>query len=927
MIDLSKPLTAGQAHSYHHQEFANSEQRYYSQGNMVAGEWFGRLADEWGLTGAVRDEEFHRLAEGQHPVTGEQLVRRRMATEYQDEHGKKVAAAEHRAGWDATFKAPKSVSITALVGEDDRVREAHRESVRSALGELERYIQARIGGNHPAETTGKMVAATFEHDSARPVNGYAAPHLHTHAVIFNVTETPDGKAHALQPQELYRAQSYATAVYRSELAARLRALGYDLDRKPKGEFEIKGYTAEYLQASSPRRRQIKEYLEKHGLAGAEAAEIAAHRTRQAKRNLKPEEMKRLNLALAAAYGGQPGRVVTQARTRRQEAENTIETGTEAGKDARTEEALAQAAVTFARDRNYEREAVVDEQTLLKDALNRAQGQAGLNQIRGNLESRIATGELIQIQDPKAVGRLFTTARMRAYERENLAMVARGRELGTPLVRAGARGSDEEFAALSAPQRQAVRSVLESHDRITGLQGVAGGGKTTTLTAIRQGAERDGYEVEGFAPTSRAAQQLEDAGISATTLQHFLTQGRAESTSPKHLYIVDESSLVSTRQVNEFFKRLDQGDRVLLVGDIRQHQAIEAGKPFEQMQAAGMRTARLEEVVRQKDPALRNAVELLAQDRVIEAVRRLDEQGRIHEIRDTKERLAAVVQRYLRQPEGTLIVAPDNDSRLEINRLIHQSLRDAGRLAAEEHRVEIFTNRQELTGADRQWAARYEIGHVVRYSRGSQEIGLQQREYATVAAVDLGNNRVTVRRQDGELVTYDPKRLQGVNVYRREQRDLAAGDRIQFTTPLRQQSIANRQAGQVEKIDSEGNLRVRLDSGRTVEFNLRQHPHLDYGYAMTSHSSQGQTAERVLIHVSGHDVDNRQLVNRRFAYVALSRARYEAEIYTHDSAKLAQRLSREVSKRAAIEIVPGRGEQISPGQAQHERQRPMEQSIA
>lgn len=109
MIDLSKPLTAGQAHSYHEQEFANSEQRYYSEGNAVRGEWFGRLAAEWGLAGAVADEQFHRLAEGQHPLTGEQLVRRRFATEYQNEHGKKVSAAEHRAAWDATFKAPKSV--------------------------------------------------------------------------------------------------------------------------------------------------------------------------------------------------------------------------------------------------------------------------------------------------------------------------------------------------------------------------------------------------------------------------------------------------------------------------------------------------------------------------------------------------------------------------------------------------------------------------------------------------------------------------------------------------------------------------------------------------------------------------------------------------------------------------------------------------
>src|SRR5207249_4754726 len=162
---------------------------------------------------------------GQHPETGEAMVRHRQAFEYKNERGETVRTMEHRAGWDATFSAPKSVSLTALVGGDERVREAHRESVRIAVDELERYVQARIGGNHPAETTGKWAAAKFEHDSARPVDGYSAPQLHTHVVFFNLTETDDGDAHALQPRELYKTQQYATAVYRSELAHRLKELG------------------------------------------------------------------------------------------------------------------------------------------------------------------------------------------------------------------------------------------------------------------------------------------------------------------------------------------------------------------------------------------------------------------------------------------------------------------------------------------------------------------------------------------------------------------------------------------------------------------------------------------------------------------------------------------------------------------------------
>src|ERR1700677_4503040 len=228
MLTISKPLSAGQAQTYHQKEFTAKEQNYWSQRGVTAGEWQGRLATQFGLAGAVSAEDFAKLSHGQHPQTGEQLVRQRASYEYKDADGKTITTMEHRAGWDATFSAPKSVSLTALVGSDDRVREAHRAAVSTALDELERYTQARIGGNNPAETTGKFIAAKFEHDTARPVDGYAAPQLHTHAVIFNMTERADGSTRAVQPQSYFDSQQFATAVYQSELMYRLRNLGYEI---------------------------------------------------------------------------------------------------------------------------------------------------------------------------------------------------------------------------------------------------------------------------------------------------------------------------------------------------------------------------------------------------------------------------------------------------------------------------------------------------------------------------------------------------------------------------------------------------------------------------------------------------------------------------------------------------------------------------
>ena len=294
MVTISKPISSGQAQAYHKQEFANAKENYYTEGERVRGEWQGQLAERWGLTGEVNEQQFARLSEEQHPTTGEQLVRYQVAREYKSERGETVRSMEHRAGWDATFSAPKSVSLTALVGGDERIRDAHKESVTVALDEMEKYVQARIGGNVPAQTTGAWAVAKFEHDSSRPVEGYAAPQLHTHAVVFNVTETADGNTRALQPQELYKTQQYATAVYRSELAARLQVMGYKIERGEHGQPEIKGYSREYLEASSPRRQQI-EAPDGGGGAGRERRPLRSRHIRRATRSSRFRAMKSANV--------------------------------------------------------------------------------------------------------------------------------------------------------------------------------------------------------------------------------------------------------------------------------------------------------------------------------------------------------------------------------------------------------------------------------------------------------------------------------------------------------------------------------------------------------------------------------------------------------------------------------------------------------
>ena len=903
MMTMSKPLSAGQAQRYHHEQLRDVGENYYSEGQEILGEWHGRLAAAWGLDGPVDETQFARLTQGQHPISGDQLIRIQTAHARPSARGERRHTAEHRAAWDLTISAPKSVSVTALVGGDERVRQAHRHAVDAALRATEPYVQARIGGNHPPETTGQWVAAKFEHDSARPVAGYSAPQLHTHTVVFNLTTMADGRPRALQPRELYRTQQYATAIYRSELATELMALGYEIERGASGQPEIRGYTPDYLEASSPRRQQIETRLEQEGRRGAAAAQIAAHKTRESKSLASHDEMRGRHQRLARTFGEQPSRVVAGARDRTRERARALGPNP---KDEPSPGAARRHAVLYARDRNLERDAVPHERDYLRDALSRSMGRATVSEIQAEFEEQIRRGAFVEVEQTAGrPGRAYTTPAMIALEQRTIAMMREGQQTQPPLIHPSTQAAvARNYAELSADQRAAAAEIFRNRDRVQALEGIAGAGKTTTLAAVRDAAERDGYVVKGLAPTGRAAQQLAEAGMPTSTLQRHLVEPPSAAEGRRRLYVLDESSLASTKQMHTFLTRLEPQDRVLLVGDARQHQAVDAGRPYEQLQDAGMAVARLHDIKRQQDAALKAVVERLSEGQVRDAVRRLEAQGRVHAIAEPDDRLRAVAAAYATNPDRTIVVSPDNHSRGQLNTRIRAALQETGHVSREDRAITTLAPRQDLTGVDRRWAGHYETGDVVRYTRGSPEHALEAGAYARVTAIDGVQNTLTVTRGDGRSVTYDPRRLQGVTVYREVERTFAVGDRVQFTAPFRTAKIANREMATITAMTDRQEMRVRTDSGKTVKFSVdskahgpRAHRHLDHGYAVTSYSSQGLTADRVLLYIDSEQAGER-LVNQRLAYVALSRGRHDAQIYTDDRDRLSTALSRDVSKSSA-----------------------------
>ena len=250
-------------------------------------------------------------------------------------------------------------------------------------------------------------------------------------------------------------------------------------------------------------------------------------------------------------------------------------------------------------------------------------------------------------------------------------------------------------------------------------------------------------------------------------------------------------------------------------------------------------------------------------------------------------------------QNTLIVSPDNASRRELNLAVRLELKATGAVALEDRNFRVLVQRQDMTGAERSWASHYGIDDVVRYTRGSKAIGIEGSAYALVVAINPAANLLTVEKANHELATYDPRRLTGVSVYQEIERKLSVGDRIQFTAPDKSLGVANRDMASIEVIRADDRLSIRLDNNRQIEFNPNEHRHLDHGYAVTSHSSQSLTAERVLVHAdtSVHP----DLLNSRFGYVSISRASHDATLFTDDLAKLGPQLGADISKTSALEI--------------------------
>ena len=897
VASIGKIASPSQGASYYERD------GYYARDDPAhreASRWAGRGAEALGLAGPVDPDAFRAILEGRVP-DGPRLGRRGPD-----------GAFQHRPGRDVTLSAPKSVSLLALVGGDERITQAHDQAVGNTLTWIEEHaVRTRVQDKATRAMVlaggQKMVAATFRHDTSRNLD----PQLHTHCVIANMVRGGDGKWRTMVDDGLFRGKMTIGAIYRAELADGLRDLGYRLEQThPDGRFEIAGVPRDVIEAFSTRRAEIEAAMAERGLGTpADNPHLAARAnlmTRAAKCSMDKVALRETWQLRARALGFSADAIHAQARQAardRSPPDLSTDPGNGAGDAAR-----------WAVEHLSERQAVFGHHDLLAATLGRDPGAVTVAAAERAIAALEHDGSLHAARGLDH-GRHWTTDAVLGRESETIALMRGGQGVEKAIMRGWATGTKLHRGPLNEGQKAAVRMILAAKDRVVGVQGYAGTGKTTMLKRVRVLAEGRGYRVAGLAPSASAANTLRrEAGIGSETLQRFLArhagiiEGRGTAQGlrslrgqlAKTVLVVDESSLASSEQMRRLLRAATtlRLARVVLVGDEKQLGAVEAGQPFAQLRTAGMQTVVMDEIVRQRDAELREAVRAGLAGDIRTAFARLDRQ--IAEVDpDVLGREAAA--RWLALPPeqraATGVVAPTRALRDTINGAIRTRLVAEGAIAGPGHHGEKLVARG-LTRAEMARGRTYAPGDTVIFNRPYKTLGVDRGDERTVVRLDHNGHTVVLQDARGRETPWQPARVAAakgsVEVYRSEGLVLRAGDRVRWTRNDSGAGLVNGETATVDRVEVDS-VRFRLEDGSTATLvggdpRLR---HLDRAWAATVHAFQGRTVDRI---IAALPTGNPQLTDQRAFYVAVSRARDRAELVTDDAWKLADQLERATGER-------------------------------
>ena len=855
---------------------------YYDEGQRIAGEWIGAGAQRLSLSGQVRAEDFLRLCENQHPGTGEKLTRRLNTTRTEGDE----RAANRRIFYDFTFSPPKSVSIAGLMGDDKRITEAHARAVRSALREFERFAAARIraGGDYGDRQTGNFAAALFTHDTSRALD----PHLHTHCIVFNATfDGVESRWKALQNYEMLRARKFAENAYYHELARELRAFGYRIGNRARGDFEIEGVSHDLCERFSKRHTQIDEALAR---LLAEKPELSGGNFQDLREQLAATERSRKQKTLS----GDELRLLWGAQLSEAECASLRQLLESLKSNARQEQRVSVSeAVEWAEEHLFDRNSVVLECQVWQEALGRARGENfSVAELKQFTERRS------YIRDAERPGEV-TKRDVLLREWEIVQTAKEGVGDCWPLV----ANPQPTNPKLDDEQCKALVGLLASTNLVSVFRGGAGTGKSFVLRELVRQIQHAERPVAVLAPQRQQVVDMEKAGFpSPATFAGFLTKGELPE---RAVIVVDEAGQLGGRQMLGLLRLAkERYARVVLSGDTRQHGAVEASDALLAIERhAGVKPVGLHKIRRQ-DPDLgrdkserasirwyRKAVESAAAGRLAESFNRLDKMGAVVRcgVGEQADKLADEYVRLAEQNASAVVVSQTWGEVHSVNAGVREALKAKGLLGANDAPVQIL-ERLDLTNAQKRDERFYPRDAVIVFNQKVREAdagakGKLSGILKTGLLVEVG----------GRFVTVSNKMLDRISICQTREIAVAAGDRLLLKANRKLATggrVANGELVAVKSVHGDGG--IELADGRVLDAAFRE---FLPGYAITSYGSQGKTVDYVLF----SDSTVKAATNAQQWYVTISRGRRGIRIFTPDKEQLRENVTRSGHRPLALEL--------------------------
>ena len=689
---------------------------YYQNGRDPAGLWQGAGLAALGLTdgATVSDEAFSNVTRGLSADGGDL--------------GVQGAGDKHRGGWDLTLSAPKSVSIAAASSDAEmhaKIIGKHNVAVSAALKFFEEKAafcrRGKAGESH--EKLDGLAFATYQHFDSRESD----PQIHTHALVMNLAGRDDSTFGGIESKYLYEWKVAAGAIYRAELAKGMVELGFEV-KKDREFFKLGGISDDICKHFSKRRTQIEAALKQANLptGNAKTSEIASLSTRR---------KKLLDVVKETLMAGWKTELKKLGLTSQKI--NEIASGKHV-------EAYNSTALEFIENHEIieeepadlyqhltQNDSVFEEKDMYKVAAIRAQltgiGAAG---VKAEVESALGNNEIIKLGSGKMTTRTMLETETKLVTQAQILRDRQNHGLNAETVKSAL----SEFTKinkfeLSKEQIKAVNEITGIGD-LKMVRGSAGSGKSTMLQAAKIAWQREGYTVIGAALSGKASAGLEaGSGIKAGTIHKMLfdIQNGKQNIDSKTLLVIDEAGMVGSRQMQKLTELVEKaGAKLVLVGDERQLQAVDAGGAFKLLQKQLSGFSELNEVRRQRNYLDKDAANEIAAGAGSIALKSYIDRGLIHvgeTVDTTHEALVHAWANDTHKIEEKLIIAQTRNDVFKLN----QSARLHMNLAAG-HVIKTAMGEREISTGER-----------IMITKNDSKFGVKNGQFATVQSMKFTRN--------------------------------------------------------------------------------------------------------------------------------------------------------------------------------------------